>query len=154
MRLALYQPDIAQNTGTILRLSACFGLGVDIVGPAGFSLSDKALKRAGMDYIERASFTLFGEWKDFHAQRVEKEGGRLLAATTRAEMSYAEHRFEERDIILMGRESAGLPAHIHELAAIRLKIPMRREARSLNLAVAAAIITSEALRQLDAFPPA
>jgi tRNA (cytidine/uridine-2'-O-)-methyltransferase len=153
MRLALYQPDIAQNTGAILRLSACLGLTVDIIGPCGFSLSDKALRRAGLDYVERASFRLFDDFGGFFALRVEREQGRLIAATSRGETSHLEHEFGERDVILMGRESCGLPENIRELAHTRIKIPMREGERSLNLAIASAIICAEAMRQLDLFPP-
>lgn len=153
MRLALFQPDIPQNTGTILRLAACLGIGVDIVGPAGFDLSDRALKRAGLDYLAMAAFELHADFDRFFARRIAAEGGRLVLATTRATQSHLAHAFADTDVLLLGRESAGVPEHVHALAACRLKIPMRQDARSLNLAVAAAILLGEALRQTDGFPP-
>jgi tRNA (cytidine/uridine-2'-O-)-methyltransferase len=153
MRLALFQPDIPQNTGTILRLAACLGIQVDIIGPAGFDLSDRALKRAGLDYLAMAAFELHADFESFFARRIGAEGGRLVLATTRATQSHLDHAFGAADILLLGRESAGVPEHVHERAACRLRIPMRPGARSLNLAVAAAIVLGEALRQTHGFAP-
>ncbi len=151
MRLALYQPDIPQNTGTILRMAACLGLTVDIIGPTGFDMSDRALKRAGLDYLPNATFHLHEDFSSFSALRLKKEGRRLILATTKASTSYVSHQFLRQDIVLLGRESEGVPEPVHEMAEIRLQIPMRAGNRSLNLAVSAAMMMGEALRQLDGF---
>lgn len=151
--IALYQPDIPQNTGTILRMSACFGLPVHIIEPTGFALSDRTLRRAGMDYLDRANLIRHISWDAFEAWR-EAAQRRLVLLTTHARRSYAEFEFEPDDILLFGRESAGVPEPVHACADARLKIPMRAETRSLNLAVAAAMVTGEALRQTAAFPSA
>ncbi|MCF6200151.1 MAG: tRNA (cytidine(34)-2'-O)-methyltransferase [Hyphomicrobiaceae bacterium] len=151
MRIALYQPDIPQNTGTIMRLAACFGLSVDIIGPAGFDLSDRALKRAGLDYLERTTLHLHEDFEHFLHNRVKKDGMRLVLSTTRGQISYLDHRFTTNDIVLMGRESAGVPEPVHAAANATLKIPMRAGNRSLNLAVSTAMIVGEALRQTNGF---
>lgn len=148
IRIALYQPDIPGNTGTILRMAACLGLGVDIIEPAGFDMSDRALKRAGMDYLEMAALTRHISWDVFDAQR-RSEGRRLLLMTTRAAQPYTQCAFREGDILLFGRESAGVPDNVHAAADARLLIPMRPGARSLNLALSAAITAGEALRQVS-----
>ena len=147
IRIALYQPDIAGNTGTILRMAACLGIGVDIIEPAGFDISDRNLRRAGMDYLEMArlarhvDFACFAEWR-------RAEGRRLVLLSTRAALPYTQFHFEERDILLLGRESAGVPDNVHEVADARLMIPMKGGGRSLNVALAAAMVAGEALRQL------
>lgn len=152
-RLCLYQPDIPQNTGTMLRFAACLGLAVDIVEPAGFDVSDRNFRRAGLDYLDRveirrhASFTAFEAWR-------AGEGRRLVLATTRGATPYAAFRFAPDDIVMVGRESAGVPDGVHEAADAGLLVPMRAGMRSLNVAMAAALILGEALRQTDAFPPA
>ncbi len=146
LRIALYQPDIPGNTGTILRMAACLGLSVDIIEPAGFDMSDRALKRAGMDYTERASLQRHRTWSRFR-DRAADENRRLVLATTRAEQSYLGFRFRADDILLFGRESAGAPEEVHAVADARVRIPMVAGTRSLNLAVAAALIAGEALRQ-------
>ena len=151
MHIALYQPDIPQNTGTILRMAACFNLAVDIIGPAGFDLSAHALKRAGLDYLERAGLHLHRDFDSFLRQRVQKEELRLILSTTKATTSYLDFTFDRRDILLMGRESAGVPDRVHNSADARIRIPMQSGNRSLNLAVSTAIITSEALRQTNGF---
>lgn len=148
IRIALYQPDIPGNTGTILRMAACLGLGVDIIEPAGFDMSDRALKRAGMDYLEMAALTRHVSWDVFDAQR-RAEGRRLLLLTTRAAEPYTGFEFREGDILLFGRESAGVPDNVHAAADARLLIPMRPGARSLNLALSAAMTAGEALRQVS-----
>lgn len=151
MRIALYQPDIPQNTGTILRLGACLGVAVDIIDPAGFSLSDKALKRAGLDYLEHLdmrrheSFTAFDAWR-------AARGSRIVLLTTAARRSYAETIFEAGDVLLLGRESAGVPQEVHDRADLEVRVPMREGLRSLNVAVAAAIVVGEALRQTGQLP--
>lgn len=149
--IALYQPDIPQNTGTILRMATCLGLHVHIIEPCGFTLNDRTLRRAGMDYLERSSITRHLSWKHFD-EWVSAGHKRLVLATTKAAKSYLTHQFENNDILLFGRESAGVPENVHERADIRITIPMCEGERSLNLAISTAIITSEALRQLGNFP--
>lgn len=147
IRIALYQPDIAGNTGTILRMAACFGLVVDIIEPAGFDLSDRNLRRAGMDYLEMAALTRHLDFAAFEAWRVAK-GRRLVLFSTKATLPYTDFRYADGDIILFGRESAGVPDHVHDRADARLIIPMRGGGRSLNLALSAAMAAGEAMRQL------
>ena len=151
-RIALYQPDIPQNTGTILRLAACLGLGVDVVEPAGFPVTDRAFRRAGMDYLDSVDVQRHPHFAAFEAWR-RARGLRLVLATTRAALPYSGFRFASGDVILMGRESAGVPDHVHAASDARVRVPMRPSLRSLNVAVAAAMIVGEALRQLDAWPP-
>lgn len=145
VRLALYQPDIAGNTGAILRLGACLGLPVDVIGPAGFDLSDRALRRAGMDYLAMASLTRHADFTDFDAWR-RGSGRRLLLFTTRADLAYTAFSYAPGDVLLFGRESAGVPDHVHAAADARLLIPMPGGGRSLNLALAAAMAAGEATR--------
>ncbi|MGB3388949.1 MAG: TrmH family RNA methyltransferase [Pseudaminobacter sp.] len=147
IRIALYQPDIAGNTGTILRMAACFGIAVDIIEPAGFDLSDRALRRAGMDYLEMAALTRHLDFATFEAWR-KAEGRRLLLFSTKAALPYTEFHYSDGDVILLGRESAGVPDHVHQAADARLLIPMKGGGRSLNLALSAAIAASEAIRQI------
>ncbi|SDO82479.1 tRNA (cytidine/uridine-2'-O-)-methyltransferase [Phyllobacterium sp. YR620] len=149
LRIALYQPDIPGNTGTILRMAACFGIAVDVIEPAGFDLSDRALKRAGMDYLEQAALTRHASWADFQAWRLAAKR-RLLLFSTKAAVPYTKFAFEPGDILLLGRESAGVPDEVHQAADARLIIPMVEGARSLNLALSAAIAAAEALRQFQA----
>ncbi len=146
--IALYQPDIAGNTGTILRLAACLGLEVHIIEPAGFDLSDRNLKRAGMDYLEMAALTRHLDWEHFEEWR-RSEGRRLALLSTRAALPYTEFRFAPDDILLFGRESAGVPEHVHDSADARLVIPMVPGARSINLALSVAMVAGEALRQVN-----
>ena len=153
VRLALYQPDIPQNTGTILRLGACLGVAVDIIGPAGFDMSDRALKRAGLDYLEHAELIRHESFAAFEARRAEWGGARLVLLTSQGSERHTEFRFAASDILLLGRESAGVPEAVHDVCAARLRIPMRPGLRSLNIAVAAALVLGEALRQTDGFPP-
>ena len=148
MRLALHQPDQAGNVGAILRLAACLGVPVDIVEPCGFPWSDRALKRAGMDYAEIAAVTRHASWEDFERAR----GGRLVLLTTSGDVRLDEARFEADDVLLLGSESLGVPAAVHQLAALRVRIPQVPETRSLNLAVAAGIALAEALRQTKRWP--
>lgn len=149
--IVLYQPDIAGNTGTILRLAACLGITVEFVEPAGFDASDRALKRAGMDYLAMASLRRHADFSAFLSDRQDRPG-RIVLLTTRAETAYTDFTFRPSDRLLFGRESAGVPEQVHALADARLKIPMVEGARSLNLAVAAGIVAAEALRQLRAAP--
>jgi tRNA (cytidine/uridine-2'-O-)-methyltransferase len=149
MRLALYQPDIPQNTGTILRTAACLGVAVDLIEPAGFNASDKALRRAGLDYLDRLDFTRHDSFAAFLAARAP---GRLVLATTAAATAYTDFAFAAGDTILLGRESAGVPDEVHALADARVRVPLVPGMRSLNVAVAAAMILGEALRQTGGFP--
>jgi tRNA (cytidine/uridine-2'-O-)-methyltransferase len=148
IHIALYQPDIPGNTGTILRMAACLGLAVHIIEPAGFDMSDRALKRAGMDYLEMAALTRHISWDAFQEWR-KGEKRRLLLLTTTASHPYTETVFSSSDILLFGRESAGVPIHVHDAADERLLIPMQSHARSLNLALCTAMIAGEAMRQLN-----
>ena len=147
LRVALYQPDIAGNTGTILRFAACLGLGVDIIEPAGFPLSDRALKRAGMDYIEMADLTRHADWHAFEEWR-KAAARRLVLLSTKAATAYTNFSFADRDILLFGRESAGVPDTVHQAADARLTIPMQGTARSINVALSVAMVAGEAIRQL------
>jgi tRNA (cytidine/uridine-2'-O-)-methyltransferase len=149
MRLALYQPDQAGNFGTILRLAACLGVPVDVIEPCGFPWSDRALKRAGMDYAEIASVTRHSDWSAFEA-RLE---GRLVLMTTRGALPLPAAGFEAADTVMMGSESIGAPAEVHARADMRVRIPQAAGTRSLNIAVAAGIALGEALRQTGGWPP-
>ncbi|OWO96261.1 tRNA methyltransferase [Rhizobium esperanzae] len=146
LRLALYQPDIPGNTGTILRLAACLGFAVDLIEPAGFDVSDRNLKRSGMDYIAAAALTRHINWHRFEAWRTTS-GRRLILASTKAADRYIDFAFRPDDVLLFGRESAGLPDHVHERADARILIPMVEGQRSINVAVSAAMIVGEAMRQ-------
>jgi tRNA (cytidine/uridine-2'-O-)-methyltransferase len=147
LRIALYEPDIPQNTGTMLRLCACLGVEAHLIGPAGFPTSDRAFRRAGMDYLDAVALTRHGSWREFDGWR-RREGHRLVLFTTAASMPYLDYRFEADDILLFGRESAGVPQQVHASADARLLIPMRPALRSLNVAIAAAMAAGEALRQV------
>jgi tRNA (cytidine/uridine-2'-O-)-methyltransferase len=144
--IALYQPDIAGNTGTIMRLAACLGLSVEVIEPAGFDLSDRNLRRAGMDYLSSVTLRRHLDWNHFENWRRES-GRRLVLASTRAAAPYTDFAYGPDDILLFGRESAGVPDHVHAAADARLLIPMRPGQRSINVAMSAAMIAGEALRQ-------
>jgi tRNA (cytidine/uridine-2'-O-)-methyltransferase len=146
LRIALYQPDIAGNTGTILRLAACLGLGVDIIEPAGFDISDRNLRRAGMDYIASVDLVRHVNWDQFEKWRAGTKR-RLILASTKAAERYTNMAFRSDDILLFGRESAGVPDHVHDRADSRALIPMVEGQRSINIAMSVAMITGEALRQ-------
>ena len=146
LRIALYQPDIAGNTGTILRFAACLGLAVDIVEPAGFDISDRSLKRAGMDYLAAVTLTRHVSWDRFEEWRAAS-GRRLVLASTKAAGLYTDFAYRPDDILLFGRESAGVPDRVHETADGRVLIPMIEGQRSINVALSAAMICGEALRQ-------
>src|SRR5665647_3331585 len=137
MRIALYEPDIPQNTGTILRLCACLGLEAHIIEPAGFPVTDRAFRRAGMDYLDQVAITRHG----------------LVLLTTGAEQSYIDHAFRDDQVLLFGRESAGVPDAVHTAADFRVRIPLRAGMRSLNIAVAVAMVAGEALRQTGSWVP-
>lgn len=146
LSIALYQPDIAGNTGTILRLAACLGLAVDVIEPAGFDVSDRNLRRAGMDYLATVRLTRHIDWRHFEAWRAES-GRRLVLASTKAAGIYTDFLYRPDDILLFGRESAGVPDHVHEAADGRVLIPMQTGQRSINVAMSVAMISGEALRQ-------
>jgi tRNA (cytidine/uridine-2'-O-)-methyltransferase len=152
MRLALFEPDIPQNTGTLMRLCACLNVPLDIIEPCGFVLTDKNLRRAGMDYMDRLDLTRHRDWAAFAAAR--KPGQRLVLLTTKAASSFLDFAFAPDDILLAGRESLGVPQQVHDAAEARLLIPMAEGMRSLNVAVAAAIVLSEGLRQCGLYPAA
>jgi tRNA (cytidine/uridine-2'-O-)-methyltransferase len=149
MRLALFQPDIPQNTGAILRLAACFGVGVDVIEPCGFIWDEPRMRRAGMDYLDAVELRRHASWEAYLASRPE---GRLVLLTTRGQASYADFAFRSDDRLLFGRETAGVPEPVHAAAAARLVVPMRPGLRSLNVALAAAIVLAEALRQTGGLP--
>lgn len=151
MHLALYQPDIPQNLGAMIRLCACLGVELEVIEPCAFPLSDKTLKRAALDYGPAAQVRLHPSWSAF-LQAPQRSGGRLVLFTTRAADPYSEFAFAPGDTLLFGRESAGVPDEVHERADARLLIPVRPQTRSLNVATAAAMAIGEALRQTDGFP--
>lgn len=148
LRIALYQPDIPGNTGSILRLGACLGIPVHVIEPAGFDLSDRALRRAGMDYLEKATLVRDPSWQDFEAGRRARRN-RLVAFTTAGDTPYTRYEFLPGDVLLFGRESSGLPEQVHGAADARLLIPMPGGGRSLNVALAAAMAAGEALRRIS-----
>lgn len=151
MIIALYEPDIPQNTGTILRLGACLAVEVHIVGPAAFPANERAFRRAGLDYLDHVtvkdhvSFASFDEWR-------KKEHRRIVLLSTKAETSHIEFAFCESDILLCGRESAGVPEEVHSAVDACIRVPMRADLRSLNVAVSIAMVVGEALRQTKGFP--
>ena len=149
VRLALFEPDIPQNTAALLRTCACLDVQVDIIGPCGFVLGGARARRAGMDYLDLVQPAEHDDWSAFQAAN---QGARRLLLTTRASQPYTAFRFRAGDILVCGRESAGAPDYVHEACDARLRIPMATGARSLNLAASAAMVLGEALRQLDAFP--
>jgi tRNA (cytidine/uridine-2'-O-)-methyltransferase len=151
MRLALYQPDIPQNAGTLMRLCACLGLGVEIVEPAGFPTGDRAFRRAGLDYLDHVAVSRHASFAAFEAWR-RRARLRLVLLSTRAETAYWDFSFAPSDVLMVGRESAGVPDAVHAAADARLKVPMRAGLRSLNVAVAAAMVLGEALRQTRSVP--
>jgi tRNA (cytidine/uridine-2'-O-)-methyltransferase len=150
MRLALYQPDIPQNTGTILRMAACLGVAVDIIDPAGFDLSDRALRRAGLDYLAHVEMTRHASWEAFLDGRA-RLGGRIVLLTAKADLAHVDLAWRTDDILLLGRESTGVPDAVHGAAEAKVRVPMQAGMRSLNIAVAAAIVLGEAMRQTALF---
>jgi len=150
LRIALYEPDIPQNTGALLRLAACLGVEVDLIEPCGFLFDDRRLKRAALDYAASLRVRRHVSWTAFLADR--EPGSRLILMTTAGPVAVHRFAFAAGDTILLGRESAGVPAHVHECAAARVVIPLRPPARSLNVALAGAIALAEALRQTGLFP--
>ena len=152
MRLALYEPDIPQNAGSLMRLGACLGVGIDIIEPCGFLLSDRNFRRAGMDYLQNADIRRHESWGRFHQEACQSS--RLVLLTTRGDLAYTDFAFIPGDVLLVGRESAGVPPAVHDAADARLVIPLRPGLRSLNVAQAAAMVLGEALRQTVGFPVA
>jgi len=148
MRLALFEPDIPPNVGTLIRLGACLGVSIDVIEPCGFPYGDRAMRRAGLDYIELANVTRHKSWTAF--QEVRKVG-RLVLLSTKAPLPYTSFAFKNDDTLLVGRESVGAPDHVHEAADARLIVPMQPGRRSLNVALAAAMVLGEALRQTGGF---
>ena len=149
MRLALYEPDIPQNLGAFIRLAACLGTPLDIIEPCGFPVDDRRIRRAAMDYVDLAGIRRHASWSAFRRDRAP---GRLVLLTTAGATGLPQARFERDDILLMGRESAGVPAEVHAAADLRVRVPLQKGARSLNVALAAAMVLSEALRQTSGFP--
>ena len=148
MRIALYQPDIAGNVGTLLRLGACMGVAVDLIEPMGFAWSERALARAGMDYAGLVEVTRHADWDAFLAT----VRGRIVLGTTTGAIPLPAARFMGEDVLLLGSEGAGVPDAVHARADLRVRVPMRRGLRSLNVAVAGAMLLGEALRQTDRWP--
>lgn len=152
MRLALYQPDIPPNTGTLIRLGACLGVPVDIIEPCGFPFSDRTFRRAGLDYFDAAAVTTHRSWDHFLAARAKSGAGRLVLLSTKANLTYDNFKFEPGDTLLLGRETCGVPEDVHSRADATVVIPMVEGVRSLNVALAGAIVLAEALRQTGGLP--
>ena len=148
MRIALYQPDIPQNAGNIFRLGACLGVPVDIIEPTGFIFDDKKFKRSAMDYINHIEYKRHIDWQHFY-DWTKKNKSRLILMTTRASKNFYKFEFLSSDILLFGRESAGVPEEIHQLVDHRLTIPMKQGVRSINLSSAVALVIGEGLRQTN-----
>jgi tRNA (cytidine/uridine-2'-O-)-methyltransferase len=149
MRLVLYEPDIPQNAGSLLRLGACMGIPIDIIEPCGFVFSDAQFRRAGMDYLEQAVLVRHASWQHYLA---DGQGGRIVLLTSKANTTYIDFAFDSDDRLMLGRESAGVPDFVHERADARLRIPLKSGLRSLNVAQAGAMVLGEALRQTGMFP--
>jgi len=155
MRLALFEPDIPQNLGAFIRLAAGLGVPLDIIEPCGFPVDDKRIRRAAMDYYDLATIVRHASWAAFRRDHLEKPApGRLVLLTTKGAVPFPDVTFQPGDILLLGRESAGVPPDVHEAADVRLRIPLQPGARSLNVALAAAMVLSEGLRQTAGFPRA
>ncbi|MFD2204282.1 tRNA (cytidine(34)-2'-O)-methyltransferase [Kiloniella antarctica] len=159
MRLALYQPDIPQNTGTMLRMATCLNVAVDIIEPCGFVLNDKRMKRSGMDYLDQTELVTHSSWGAFNQTRdipshSQEPSGRLILLSTKATTNYIDFSFRPNDTLMVGQESAGVPDDVHNSVDASVLIPMALGARSLNIAVSAAMVLGEALRQTRGFPSA
>ena len=153
IRLVLFEPDIPQNTGNLLRTAACVAVPVEIIGPTGFVLSDSRFKRAGMDYLDHAAISRHTSWRAYsEARAAAPQSGRLVLLTTKGSQPHTAFRFQSCDSLMVGSEGAGVPDAVHAAADARIRIPMAMGLRSLNVAVAGAIVLAEALRQLDGFP--
>jgi tRNA (cytidine/uridine-2'-O-)-methyltransferase len=149
MRIALFEPDIPQNTGAVLRLAACMGVAVDIIEPCGFLLGDRRMRRAGMDYLDQVEMVRHDSWRDYASQNA---ASRRVLLTTKGDLAYDGFEFHGDDTLLIGRESAGVPDEVHDAADARIIIPMAPGLRSLNMALATAMVLGEALRQTGALP--
>ncbi len=151
MKIALYQPDIAQNMGTTLRTAACLGVDVEIIDPCGFPFDDRKLRRSGMDYIEYVKYTRHKSWQDFK-DFIEQNNFRPVLLSSKAKLSYTEFKFAKKDVLIAGRETAGVPEDVANYCINKVTIPMTKNMRSLNVAVSVGIVLGEALRQTEAFP--
>lgn len=149
MRIALFEPEIAGNVGAVLRLGACMGVAVDLIEPMGFPWEDRRVRRTAMDYIDHVAVTRHSSWEAFAAAN---SGANLVLFSSKAEASPYQHRFGAEDILLFGKESAGVPDHVANVCSVKLRIPMQRQVRSLNLATSAALALGEALRQTGQLP--
>ena len=149
MRIALFEPDIPQNAAALIRLASCLAIGIDIIEPCGFLFSDKGFRRAGMDYLEAADVVRHDSWSTF-LEKTNKT--RIVLLTSKGDTPFPDFAFKKTDILLLGRESAGAPAYVHETADARLRIPMKKGTRSINVAQAGAMVLGEALRQTKGFP--
>lgn len=152
MRIALYEPDIPQNTGTILRLAACFKITVDIIKPCGFVINDRRLKRSGMDYVEKVNLNFHDSWDIFFDTVQNTIKARIILLTTKSENSFISFNFKKTDILLLGRESAGVPENVRDSVDENIIIPMSSGSRSLNIAISAAMVLGEAMRQTNTYP--
>ncbi|MEM1370651.1 MAG: tRNA (cytidine(34)-2'-O)-methyltransferase [Pseudomonadota bacterium] len=150
IRLALYQPDIPQNTGTLLRLGSCLNIPIEIIQPAAFALTNRNMARAGLDYMDRAVLRQHRDFQDFRNSITA--AARMILLTTKASRAHTDVAYAAGDVLLLGRESSGVPEHVREAADLAVRIPMAHGNRSLNVAIAGAIVVGEALRQLGAFP--
>ena len=150
MRIALFEPDIPQNAGTIMRLAACLGIALDLIEPAGFVVSDRRMRRAGMDYLDRLTLDRHASWAAFRRDRAPDR--RLVLLSARADTAYTAFAFRADDTLLLGRESAGVPDAVRDVCDAAVRIPLRPGLRSLNVATAAAMVLGEALRQTNGFP--
>ena len=148
MRVALFEPDIPQNTGNIFRLGACLGIEVDIIEPTGYVFDDKRFKRSSMDYINHIKYKRHRDWEIFYKWS-KKNNFRLILLTTKSKQKYTEYQFKKNDILLFGRESAGVPQSIHDIVDGQLTIPMKKNLRSINVSSSVALVVGEACRQLD-----
>ena len=152
MRMALYQPDIPQNAGAVMRTAACLGVACDVIGPAGFVMTDKKLRRAGMDYLDRLALTEHPSWDAFRHKLGSAGGGRLILLSTGAATNHLDFAYRADDVLLAGSESAGVPAEVAAACAAAVRVPIVAGARSLNVAQALAMVLGEALRQTHGFP--
>ena len=148
MRIALFEPDIPQNTGNIFRLGACLGLEVDIIEPTGYVFDDKRFKRSSMDYINHIKYKRHLDWNSFYNWS-KKNNFRLILLTTKSNQKYTNYTFQQNDVLLFGRESAGVPKHVHEIVDKQLTIPMKKNLRSINVSSSVALVIGEACRQLE-----
>ncbi|MGF1641450.1 MAG: tRNA (cytidine(34)-2'-O)-methyltransferase [Rhodospirillales bacterium] len=152
MRLALFEPDIPQNAATMIRMAACLGVAVDLIEPCGFLIGDRRWRRAGMDYLAQATLVRHSSWQAYVAARADRAGSRLVLLTTGGESAYDRFRFRPDDTLLVGREAGGVPGPVRDAADARLRVPMVANVRCLNVAVAAAMVLGEALRQTGGLP--